>query len=134
VITYSQTFQTVLVSVVLQPRAKKCSISSAVCRGPVFDGGPRSSGVVALVEASDDTVGGRLAEEGANGEAVDSLDDSCLSTLSKSKSSPECESESSGCRGRGRGGAASFVRLHSFGTHQHDHIHQYPTEFQCAMR
>jgi hypothetical protein len=68
--------------------------------------------VVALVGSlgtSDATVGERLAEEDTNGEAVDSLDDSCLLTLSKSKSSPECESESSGCRGRGRGWGAGCV-------------------------
>jgi hypothetical protein len=115
VITYPQTLQTVLVGVILQPRVKKCLISSAERREAVSDGEPRSSGVLSLVGASDDTVvrvlvSGRLAEEDANGEAVDSLDDSCLSTLSKSKSSPICESESSGCRGRGRG---RVVRLHN---------------------
>ena len=99
-ITYSQTLQMVLSC--SQPRVKKYSISSAV-RGERFFGGKlRSSGEVALVGASDATVGGgRVAEEGTNDEAEDSLDDSCLSTLSKSNSSPE---SSGGCRGRGRAG------------------------------
>jgi hypothetical protein len=69
---------------------KKYSISSAVRRELVFfNGGSKSSGEVALVGASDTTVdGGRVAEEGTNGEAEDSLEDFCLSTLAKSNSSP----------------------------------------------
>jgi hypothetical protein len=86
----------VLLNGVREPRMKKYSTSSAICRVLIFDGGLRSSGEVALVGALGDTVGWRLAGlagEGTNGEAMHPSDDSCLSTLSKSKSSPECECE-----------------------------------------
>jgi hypothetical protein len=89
VITYLQTLQMVWVPFFSSPRMKKYAISSAVFRLLFFSGGLKSSGEAALVGASEHTLGGGRVVEGGANEAEESLDDSSLSTLSKSNSSPE---------------------------------------------
>jgi hypothetical protein len=89
VITYLQTLQMVLVPSCSSPRVKKYAISSADFRILFFIGGLKSSGEAALVGASEHTEGGGRVVEGGANEAEDSLDNSSLSTLSKSNSSPE---------------------------------------------
>ena len=117
VITYWQGLHMVLVGVIRQPRMKKYAISSASCRVPVFGGGQRSSGEVALPVPVVDTVGWRLAGladlggEGTNSGAGHPSDDSCLLTLSKSNSSPESELECECCVACRRGRCGPFPRV-----------------------